>query len=91
MWTLLLFKAAGYLFTSSSPWQCQRRHYFNPTLDIISHSSFSQSRIFLFSNYSKMPEYFSEDFLGDIELLPVYNFMSKGFLKELVLPILQDD
>ena len=33
-----------------------------------------------------MPEYFSEDFLVDIELLPVYNFMAKWFLKELVLP-----
>ena len=38
-----------------------------------------------------MPEYFSEDFLCDIELLSVYNFMAKGFLKELVLPFLQDD
>ena len=33
-----------------------------------------------------MPEYFSEDFLADIELLPVYNLRSKWFLKELVLP-----
>ena len=37
-----------------------------------------------------MPEYFSEDFLADIELLPVYNFMAKWFLKNLVLPFLQD-
>ena len=86
MWTLSLFKAAQYVFTSGYTWQRQRRHYINRTVDIISHSSFCQSRTFLFSNYSKMPEYFSEDFLGDIELLPVYNVMTKGFLKELDLP-----
>ena len=68
MWTLSLFKAALYLFTSVCPWQRQLRHYINRTVDIISHSSFRQSRTFLFSNYSKMPEYFSEDFLADIEL-----------------------
>ena len=38
-----------------------------------------------------MPEYFSEDFLADIELLSVYNFLTKWFLKELVLPFLQDN
>ena len=29
--------------------------------------------------------FYFEDFLGDTELLPVYNFVAKGFLKELYL------
>ena len=86
MWTLSLFKAARYLFTSGCRWQRQRQHYINRTVDFICYSSFHQSRTFLFSNYSKMPKYFSEDFLADTELLPIYNFMAKWFLKELVLP-----